>query len=127
MKDVEDRRQLAENKKKDKEAKQLAQKEKQDNCHFFQASKNLMRLGPDLVYGPNPSISSKNTKNPNSSARNKIVGDSVLKNAFQDLLQIEPDLFEDLVLDDPVSYMPAQNKGKVHLKGKIPLGQYRLG
>ncbi len=53
MKYVEDRRQLAENKKKDKEAKQSAQKEKQDNCCFLQASKDLRQLGPDLIYGPN--------------------------------------------------------------------------
>ncbi len=56
MKDVEDRRQLAENKKKDKKAKQLAQIEKQDNRYFLQASKDLMRLRPDLIYGPNPSV-----------------------------------------------------------------------
>ncbi len=49
MKDVEDRRQLAENKKKDKKAKQSAQKEKQDNRYFLQASKDFMRLGPDLI------------------------------------------------------------------------------
>ncbi len=61
MKVVEDRRQLAENKKKDKEAKQSAQKEKLDNRYFLQASKDLMRLGPDLIYGPNLSVSSKNT------------------------------------------------------------------
>ncbi len=112
MKDVEDRRQLAENKKKDKVAKLSAQKEKQDNRYFLQASKDLMRLGPDLIYGPNPSVSSKNTQSPGPSARNKKRGDSTFINAFQDLLEIEPDLFEDLVLDDPVSYTPVQNKGK---------------
>lgn len=41
--DVEGRRQLAE-KKNDGEAKQLAQKEKQDNRYFLQVSKDLMRL-----------------------------------------------------------------------------------
>ena len=112
MKDLEDRRWLAENKKKNKEAKQSAQKEKQNNCYFLQVSRDLMRLGPDLVYGSNPPVSLKNTKNPGSLARNKKRGDSTLINAFHDLLQIEPDLFEDLILDDPVSYTPAQNKGK---------------
>lgn len=112
MKDVEDRRRLAENKKKNKEAKQSVQKEKQDNRNFLQVFRNLMRSGPDLVYGPNPPVSSKNTKDPGSSARNQKLGDSTLINAFHDLLQIEPDLFGDLILDDPVSYPPAQNKGK---------------
>ncbi len=112
MKDVEDRKQLAENKKKDKEAKRSEQKKKQDNRYFLQASKDLIRLGPDLIYWPNPSVSSKNTQSPGLSARNKKRGDSTFINAFQDLLQIEPDLFEDLVLDDAVSYTPAQIKGK---------------
>ncbi len=112
MKDVEDRRQLAENKKKDKEAKQSAQKEKQDNCYFLQASKDLMPIGPDLIYKPNPSVFSKNTQSPSPSAQNKKRGDSTFMNTFQHLLQMEPDLFEDLVLDDQASYTPAQNKGK---------------
>ncbi len=112
MKDVEDRKQLAENKKKDKEAKQSAQKEKQDNRYFFQASKDLIRLGPYWIYGPNPSVSSKITQSPGLSAQNKKHGDSIFINALQDHLQIEPDLFEDLVLDDLVSYTPAQNKEK---------------
>ncbi len=77
-----------------------------------------MRLGPDLIYGPNPFVSSKNTQSPGLSARNKKRGDSTFINIFQDLLQIEPDLFEDLVLDDPVSYTPAQNKGKVVFRRK---------
>lgn len=112
MKDVEDRRRLAENKKKNKEAKKSAQKDKQDSRYFLQVSRDLMRLGPDLIYGSNPPVSSKITKTPSSSARNKKRGDSSLINAFHDLLQIKPDLFEDFILDDPVSYTPAQNKGK---------------
>ena len=112
MKDVEDRRRLAENKKKDKEAKQSVQKDKQNSRYFLQVSRDLMRLGPDLIYGSKPLVSSKNTKTPSSSARNKNRGDSSLINAFHDLLQIEQDLFEDFILDDPVSYTPAQNKGK---------------
>ena len=64
IKDVEDRRQLAENEKKDQEAKTSAQKEKQDNPYFLQASKDFMRLGPDLIYGPNPSVSLKIPKTP---------------------------------------------------------------
>ncbi len=61
MKDVENRRQLAENKKKNKEAKQSAQKEKQNNRYFFQASKDCMQLGTDLIYEPNLFVSLKNT------------------------------------------------------------------
>ncbi len=127
MKDVEDRRQLAENKKKDKKAKQSAQKEKQDNCYFLQASKDLMRLGPDLIYRPNLSVSSKNTQSPGPSARNKKRGDSTFINAFQDLLQIEPDLFEDFVFDDPVSYTPAQNKEKSVFRRKNTTGSIQAG
>ena len=105
MKDVEDSRQLAGKKKKDKEAKQLAKKKNRTIVTFFRHPKIL------FVYGPNPSGSLKNTKIPGSSARNKKRGDSILIKAFRDLLQVEPDLFKDLVLDDLVSYTPAQNKG----------------
>ena len=78
------------------------QNERQANRYFLQVSKNLMRLGPDLIYGPNPSISSKNTKNPDSLARNKKFKDQALINTFQDLLRIKPDVFEELVLDNLV-------------------------
>ena len=111
LEDVEERRQLAENKRKDKEAKKQAQKERQDDRYFFQVSKTLMRLGPDLIYGPNL-ISSKNIKTSGTSARNKKREDQALINAFQDFIQIEPDIFEELDLDDPVSNTPIQNKGK---------------
>ena len=80
--DIKKRNQLAENEEKDKEAKRLAQKEKQDDRYFLQVSKNLMRLGPDLIYGPNPPISSKNTENLSSSTRNKKHDNQVLTNAF---------------------------------------------
>ncbi len=53
---VEKRRRPAENKKKEKEAKSQARKKKQDDQLFFMVSKGLMRLGPDLIYGPNPDI-----------------------------------------------------------------------
>ena len=82
----------------------MAQKEKQDDRWIDNLFKNLMQLGPDLMYGPNTPVSSKNTKSPSSSARNKKRKDQALMNAFEDLLQIEPDLFEELV------YMPVQNK-----------------
>ncbi len=54
LEDVEKRKRLAENKQKEKEAKSQARKEKQDDRLFFLVSKDLMRLGPDLIYGPNP-------------------------------------------------------------------------
>ena len=44
VEDVKKKRQLAENKKKDKEAKRLAQKEKQDDWYFLPVSKNYIRL-----------------------------------------------------------------------------------
>ena len=94
LEDVEERRQLAENKRKDKEAKKLTQKQKQDNQYFFQISKILIQLGLDLIYGFNPLISSKNTKTSSTSTRNKKREDQALINAFQDLLQIGPNIFE---------------------------------
>ncbi len=67
---------------------------------------------------PNLSVSSKNTQSPGHSARNKKRADSTFINTFQDLLKIEPDLFEDLVLNDPVSFTPAQTKKGCILKEK---------
>ena len=86
-------------------------KRKTSNRYFLQVSKNLMRLGPNLIYGPNLFISSKNTKNISSSTQNKKYDNQVLANAFH-LLRIEPDVFEELVLDDPVLNTIIQNKGK---------------
>ncbi len=56
-----------------------------------------MQLGLDLIYRLNSSFSLKNTQSPGPSALNKKQGDSTFINGFQDLLQIEPDLFENLV------------------------------
>lgn len=50
---MEKRRQLVEDKKKDKKAKLQAKKQKQDDRFFFQISKNLIGLEPDLIYGSN--------------------------------------------------------------------------
>lgn len=111
----------------DKEARILAKKQKEDDRYFLQVSKDLMRLGPELKYGPNFSTPSpKNTTNPDSLARNKKRGDLIFTNAFQDLLRIAPDLFEELVMDDLVSNTSVRGKGKkVYLERKIPLGRYR--
>ncbi len=54
---AEEWKRLAKNKKKDKEAKRLARKEKQDDRDVLQVSKNVRRLGSDLIYGPNLLIS----------------------------------------------------------------------
>ncbi len=51
IEDIEKRRQLAENKKREKEAKVEVKEQKQDDRFFFQVSKVLMRQGPDLIYG----------------------------------------------------------------------------
>ena len=59
IEDGEKRRQLAENKKKEKEAKSQAKKEKQHDRFFLLVSKDLMRLGLGLIYGPNPSFTKK--------------------------------------------------------------------
>ena len=127
LEDVEERRQVVENKRKDKEAKKLAQKEKQDDRYFLQVSKNLLRLGPDLIYGPKPLISSKNTKNSGSSARNKKREDQSLMNAFQDLLRIGPDVFEELVSDDLVLNTPIRNKEKGLPRRKSTTGSLQVG
>ena len=50
LEDVEKRRQLAENKKKEKEARSQVRKEKQNDRLFFQVSKDLIRFEPDLIY-----------------------------------------------------------------------------
>ncbi len=105
LEDVEKRKQLAENKKREKEAKVEVRKQKQDDWFFFQVSKELMRLGLDLIYGLNLVISQ-------SLPRNKKQNDSIFRDAFQDFLQISPNIFEETVLGDPGLKLLVQNKGK---------------
>ena len=105
LEDVEKRRRLAENKKKEKEAKSQARKEKQDDRLFFLVSKDLMRLGPDLIYGPNPVT-------PQPLPKNKKQDGSIFQNAFYNLLQITPDIFEETVIGDLRSKTSARDKRK---------------
>ena len=93
LEDVEKRRQLAENKKKEKEARSQVRKEKQNYRLFSQVSKDLMRLGPDLIYGPDLVTA-------RSLPKNKKRDDSIFQNAFHDLLQITTHIFEETVEGD---------------------------
>ena len=115
LEDVEKRRRLAENKRKEKEAKSQAKKEKQDDRLFFLASKDLMRLGPDLIYGPN-------LVTPLSLPKNKKRDDSIFQNAFYDLLLITPDIFEETVMGDLGPKTSARNKGNGILRKKNTAG-----
>ncbi len=105
LEDVEKRRRLAENKKKKKEAKSEARKEKQNDRLFFLVSKDRVRLGPDLIYGLNPVT-------PWSLPKNKKRGDSIFQNAFYNLLQTTPDIFEETVMSELGSKTSARNKKK---------------
>ena len=105
LEDVEKRRQLAENKKKEKEARSQVRKEKQNDRLFSQVSKDLMRLGPDLIYGPYLVTS-------RSLPKNKQRDDSIFQNAFHDLLHIIPHIFEETVEGDLGFKKTALNKGK---------------
>lgn len=78
-------------------------------------SKDLMRLGPDLIYGSNPVT-------PCLLPKNKKQDDSIFKNAFYDLCQITPDIFAETILGDPDSKTSVRAKGKVCQERKIPLG-----
>ncbi len=102
---VEKRGRLAENKKKGKEAKSKAGKEKQNDRLFFLVSKDLIQLGLDLIYGTNPVTSRPLPKN-------KKQDNSIFQNAFYDLLQITTDIFEDTVIGDLGSKTSTWDKRK---------------
>ncbi len=123
LEDVEKRRELAEDKKRDKEAKIEEKRQKQGNRDFLAATKSLMRLGPDLLYGPISSSStvssSKNTTGGILSTRHKDRNDVLVTSAFRDLLQISPDIFQEFDLDDLVSTKPVLAKEKSVSKRKI--------
>lgn len=53
MEDIEKRKILANNKRKEKEIKLQAKEKKQDNQVFSLLLKNLIGLGPDLIYKSN--------------------------------------------------------------------------
>lgn len=131
LEDVEERRRLAEKKKKDKEAKAEEKRQKQENRDFLVVTKNLMRLGPDLIYGPkhppSTTLSSKNTTGGISSTRNKKRTNPIDTTAFQELLQISPDIFEEFVLDDLVSKKPVPVKEKGVSKRKNTSGLIQSG
>ena len=125
LEDVEKRRELAEEKKRDKEAKIEEKRQKQRYRDFFAVTKSLMRLGPDLLYGPIPSSStvpsSKNTTGGISSTRHKNRNDLIVTSAFRDLLQISPDIFQEFDLDNLVSKKPVLAKEKgVSKRKKTP-------
>ena len=111
MEDVEKRRELADSKKKEKEAKSQAKKEKQDDRVFSLVLKDLIRLGPDLIYGSSP-------VSPRLLQKNKKRDDSIFQNAFHELLQITPDIFAETVTGDPKSKTSIQTKGKGPSKKK---------
>ena len=115
MEDVEKRRELADNKKREKEAKSQAKKEKQDDRVFSLVLKDLMRLGPDLIYG-------SSLVSPRLLQKNKKRDDSIFQNAFYDLLQITPDIFAETVTGDSKSKTSIQTKGKGVLKKKNTAG-----
>ncbi len=102
---MEKRKRLAENKKKEKEAKSQAKKEKRDDRLFFLVSRDLMRLGPDLIYRPNPVT-------PRPLLKNKKQNDSIFQTAFYDFLQMTSDNFEEIVIGDLGSKTSAQDKRK---------------
>ena len=85
----------------------MLQKENQNDYYFIQVSVDLIQIGPDLVYGSNPLIFLKNIQNSSSSTCNGKHRDSIRINIFYNLLPIETNLFEDLILDDLVSYTSA--------------------
>ncbi len=70
LKDLDKRRQLAENKKREKKAKVEARKQKPNDQFFFQVSNDLMRVALDLIYGLNLVI-------PQSLPKNKKRDDSI--------------------------------------------------
>ena len=97
MKDLEKRRELAKEKKRDKKAKIEEKRQKQEYQDFFTVTKSLMQLGPDLLYShilsSSTVLSLKNTIGIISSTRHKNCNNLIVISAFQDLLQISPNIF----------------------------------
>ncbi len=84
-----------------------------------------MLLGPDLIYRPKLFLStaptSKNSIGGTYSTRYKKHNDPTVIFAFQDLLQISPDIFQGFVSDILISKKPVLAKEKgVFKKKKTP-------
>ena len=122
MEDVEKIRELVEEKKKNKKAKIEEKSQKQEYWDFFEVTKSLMRLGPDLLYSvilfSSIVPSSKNTAGGISLTRHKNHNDLIITSAFWDLFQISPDIFQKFDLDNLVSKKPFLVKEKGVLKRK---------
>ncbi len=79
-----------------------------------------MRLGPDLIYGPN-------SVTPRPLPKNKKQDDSIFRNAFYNLLQITPDIFEQTVIGDlGLKTFLLGIKEKVYQERKISLCWQRM-
>lgn len=90
IKDVKTRRQQAKNKQKKEKTKLQARNKKQNDWLFFLISKDLMQLGPNSVI-------------PHLLPKNKNVNNFLFQNTFYKLLQIIPDIFAEIVIDNPKS------------------------
>lgn len=88
-----------------------------------------MQLRSNLIYGSNLFNFLKNTKISSISTQNKKHKDQALINVFQDLFQIEINIFKEQDLDDLVSNTTFQNKKKYVSKRKnsTRLIQVKLG
>lgn len=71
-----------------------------------------MQLGREFIYKSNLFISSKNTKTSDTLAWNKKRENQALIKAFQDLLQIDLDIFKELDFDKLIPNTTIQNKAK---------------
>lgn len=92
-----------------------------------------MRLELDLFYGPislsSTVLSSKNTTSGIFSTRHKNYNNLLVMFAFQDLLQISSDIFQELDIDNMVFKIPVlviengvlKNKGKKNLINKYKI------
>lgn len=103
----------------EKETKVEERQQKKDDRFCFQVSKNLMRRGHHLIYGPNFVISPSLTKN-------KKHDYSIFQVAFQDFLQISPNIFEKTVLGDQDLKLPVQNKEKSASRKKNTIGLVKV-
>lgn len=120
--DIEKRKQLVEEKNRDKEAKIEKKWQKQRYQNFLVMTKSLIRLGPNLLYGSISSLStilsSKNTTDRIPLTRQKNHNNPIVMSAFWDLLPISPDIYYEFDLDNLVLEKLILAKDKGVLKKK---------